>query len=417
MIAGSRRAGPPARIAACEPGGARTEASPGMTLSSAPSCLSATLRPAPAARRTGMLRGLGCLAVLALLAACGTTQQGARQEAAGYARHARGDYTPPGPPGDPWGPYIVEASRRFDVPQQWIREVMRVESGGQLYINGQLTTSPVGAMGLMQVMPATYDELRAQYALGDDPYDPRNNILAGTAYLRQMYDLYGSPGFLAAYNAGPGRLEDYLMRNRSLPDETRRYVARIAPNIEGAQPAHVSQAAQLAMYQLPDNIPPGPRYPRGRRAAAPVALAQYRAPSGLYSRAPVQTAALPPPPPRPAPVRMAAAAPPAPRGFHLIAPAMADTMPNRGGGSGDWAIQVGAFGNAEQAHAAAIAARIKARGALAEARPFVGTVHQARATLYRARLTGLTHERAREACRVILSSHGACIVLSPEAQS
>ena len=42
------------------------------------------------------------------------------------------------------------------------------------------------------------------------PTIPHNNILAGTAYMREMYDVYGSPGFLAAYNAGPRRLDDYL---------------------------------------------------------------------------------------------------------------------------------------------------------------------------------------------------------------
>ena len=95
---------------------------------------------------------------------------------------------PPGPAGDPWGPYITEASNRFDVPERWIREVMHVESGGNMYQNGRLITSWVGAMGLMQVMPETYDELRTRYDLGDDAYDPHNNILAGAAYLREMYE-------------------------------------------------------------------------------------------------------------------------------------------------------------------------------------------------------------------------------------
>ena len=65
-------------------------------------------------------------------------------------------------------------------------------------------------MGLMQIMPDTWTELRTRHRLGRDPYDPRDNILAGAAYLREMHDRYGSPGFLAAYNAGPGRYEDYL---------------------------------------------------------------------------------------------------------------------------------------------------------------------------------------------------------------
>ena len=92
-------------------------------------------------------------------------------------------YPPPGPQEDPWGPYIREAAARFRVPGHWVRAVMHQESGGE-----QQATSPVGAMGLMQIMPTTYDELRVRHQLGDDPYDPHNNILAGTAYIREMYD-------------------------------------------------------------------------------------------------------------------------------------------------------------------------------------------------------------------------------------
>ena len=86
-------------------------------------------------------------------------------------------------------------------------------------------------MGLMQIMPETYAELRLRYHLGADPYAPRSNILAGAAYLHELHDRYGPAGFLAAYNAGPGRYEDYLMRGRPLPEETRNYVATLAPKI------------------------------------------------------------------------------------------------------------------------------------------------------------------------------------------
>jgi hypothetical protein len=271
-------------------------------------------------------------------------------------------------------------------------------------------------MGLMQVMPATYDELRARYSLGDDPFDPHDNIMAGTAYLRELYDVYGAPGFLAAYNAGPGRLDDYLTKRRPLPDETRNYVARIGPNLAGAQPQRVVTPPQYAM--LPLNIPPGPRNPRAP-AAAPIALADNRA-STSYARVSVQAAALPAPPtaPAPAPTVVAAAVPaPRPGGFHLIAPAMADTLPAQHGGprTGGWAIQVGAFANETQARSATDNARRKAGDMLAQARPAVGAVRQGSATLYRARLTGLSHEAASGACEKL--THGSCIVLSPDAQS
>jgi hypothetical protein len=205
----------------------------------------------------------GCAAALALLSACASQAplMTATQEAATYQARAKPSYTPPGPPDDPWGPYIVEASRRFDVPERWIREVMRVESGAHEFnASGALITSPVGAMGLMQLMPATYDEVRAQYNLSDDAFDPHNNILAGAAYIRQMYDAFGTPGFLAAYNGGPARLEDYLVHNRPLPTETRRYVAMIGPYVEGIYPISRSPAEQLAVNQIPIDIPAGPRY-------------------------------------------------------------------------------------------------------------------------------------------------------------
>ena len=91
-------------------------------------------------------------------------------------------------------------------------------------------------MGLMQIMPETWDELRTSHGLGDDPFDPRDNVLAGAAYLRAMYNRFGSPGFLAAYNAGPGRYAEHLATGRSLPRETRDYLASLAPVI-GASPA------------------------------------------------------------------------------------------------------------------------------------------------------------------------------------
>ena len=69
--------------------------------------------------------------------------------------------------------------------------------------------------------------------LGHDAFDPHDNILAGAAFLREMHDRYGSPGFLAAYNAGPGRYEDYRDHHRPLPPETVAYVAALVPFVGG----------------------------------------------------------------------------------------------------------------------------------------------------------------------------------------
>jgi hypothetical protein len=121
-----------------------------------------------------------------------------------------------------WAAYISEAARRFGRPEAWVRAVMQAESRGLVD-----ATSPAGAMGLMQIMPETYAELRARYGLGANAYDPHDNIIAGTAYMSEMIELFGVPNFLAAYNAGPARLDDHLRRGRPLPAETRRYLARI----------------------------------------------------------------------------------------------------------------------------------------------------------------------------------------------
>lgn len=129
---------------------------------------------------------------------------------------------------DRWQGFIAEASRRFGIPEAWIRAVMRAESGGN-----PRAVSPKGAMGLMQIMPETWAELRARYGLGADPYDPLDNILAATVYLRELYKRYGYPDLFAAYNAGPARFDAYLFNGEKLPDETRTYLARLQqPTVE-----------------------------------------------------------------------------------------------------------------------------------------------------------------------------------------
>ena len=177
----------------------------------------------PAARRQPAVGGRITLRRAALLllsglilAAPGASPAGAQQASA--ERPSRSD---------PYGAFITEAAQRFGVPEAWIRAVMRVESAGDVR-----AISSAGAMGLMQIMPATWAELRVRHRLGSNPYDPRDNILAGAAYLRDMHDRYGSPGFLAAYNAGPGRYEEYLA-GRPLPAETRAYVTTLAPIVGG----------------------------------------------------------------------------------------------------------------------------------------------------------------------------------------
>ena len=160
------------------------------------------------------------------------TAMGIAAIAASMASAANGATTaqmmPPGTPSkmdlhsEPFAGFVDEASQRFGIPATWIHAVMRVESGGN-----PAAVSPKGAMGLMQIMPETWTELRARYQLGADPFDPHDNIVAGAAYLRELYNRFGAAGFLAAYNAGPKRFEDYLTGLRPLREETTDYLAKL----------------------------------------------------------------------------------------------------------------------------------------------------------------------------------------------
>jgi hypothetical protein len=150
-----------------------------------------------------------------------------------------------------WNAPIAEASARFGIPEAWIRSVIQAESRGQATLNGRPVRSPVGAMGLMQLMPGTWRAMRRRHGLGADPDDPRDNILAGTAYLRAMYDRFGYPGLFAAYNAGPARYADHLARGTRLPAETVTYLARVTRGSVGIPTAHsLSRVAPICTDAL-----------------------------------------------------------------------------------------------------------------------------------------------------------------------
>lgn len=119
--------------------------------------------------------------------------------------------------------FIADAAKRFGVSEERLSAIMRLESCGSIH-----AISRAGAMGCMQIMPATWDQIRTANALGNDPFDPHDNVIAGAAYLRELIGRFGWPGALAAYNAGPNRYNEFLMGSRALPSETRKYVARVA---------------------------------------------------------------------------------------------------------------------------------------------------------------------------------------------
>ncbi len=97
---------------------------------------------------------------------------------------------------------VTAAAHRFNLPQDWIKAVIKTESAGDAN-----AVSVKGALGLMQLMPDTWSEMRDRYGIQGDALNPAANIMAGSAYLAEMRDRFGYPGLFAAYNAGPARYD------------------------------------------------------------------------------------------------------------------------------------------------------------------------------------------------------------------
>lgn len=142
----------------------------------------------------------------------------------------------------PWHAAVNDASMRYEVPQEWIRSVIHAESKGNPF-----AISPKGAMGLMQLMPNTWVMLKERDGALDSPFNPQANILAGTAYLKDMYVKFGFPGLFAAYNAGPERYESYLKGQISLPQETYNYLRNILASLSKIKnpSAHISRLQNI----------------------------------------------------------------------------------------------------------------------------------------------------------------------------
>lgn len=312
--------------------------------------------------------------------------------------------------------HIAEAAGRFDMPELWIREVIRQESGGRTTVNGRPIVSKAGAMGLMQVMPATYEEMRRKHGLGSDPYDPHDNIVAGTAYLREMYNLFGAPGFLGAYNCGPGCYGDYLAGKRSLPGETKRYMASISPRLNRTT---APNGADIVVASAADNAPFAASPPPASITPAPTPTTSTPSPSTPTSggRSSVSVAALPPPAsaapsysPSPPTMRVVAPDTTAP-----IAPATVSTAALRGGATGAWTVQLGAFRSADDSARVINRARQSLPGMLAHTQKVVQAVDTQTGPLYRARLSGLSQRDAAATCSGLVDLGMACFIVAPGA--
>lgn len=153
-----------------------------------------------------------------------------------------------------WSAEIDAAALRCGIPGEWIVRVMQAESGGRTTLGGRPIRSRKGAIGLMQLMPGTWTELRRDLRLGDDPDLPADNIVAGACYLRRMHDRFGYPGLFGAYNAGPGRYAAWLAGEAMLPGETVAYLRSV-----GARPPVVAEppaAASATLFVVRREAPP-----------------------------------------------------------------------------------------------------------------------------------------------------------------
>ncbi|AJR22749.1 lytic transglycosylase domain-containing protein [Sphingobium sp. YBL2] len=170
-----------------------------------------------------------------------------------------------------WAGEIAEASARFGIDRLWVEAVMRAESGGRTVWQGKPITSSAGAMGLMQLMPGTWADMRRLHGLGQNPHNPHDNILAGTAYLAAMNQRFGYPGLFGAYHAGPERYRQFLIKGRPLPPETRAYMMTLASLIGPyptalPPPSPVANPPPLFIYLAGEPVPEKAEAPGEGRA-------------------------------------------------------------------------------------------------------------------------------------------------------
>lgn len=174
--------------------------------------------------------------------------------------------------------HAPEAASRSGLPVDVILRVMHAESRGR-----PRAISHKGAMGCMQIMPATWSYLTRRYGLGSDPWNPRMNMIGGALYLTELARQFGFPGAYSAYNAGPGRYQRHVRQGVPLPAETVAYTAQITGNApppgRAAAPDRAPpprwQEAGLFMVSSPRTSDPvttdgGARTSEGRTDRAPV---------------------------------------------------------------------------------------------------------------------------------------------------
>lgn len=353
-----------------------------------------------------------------LLSACGGGGPKNKVTSSRYSNYMPNhpNWRPPGTAQDPWGPYIMESSNRFKVPDQWIRTIIKQESNGYQYYNKKPITSPHGAKGLMQLKTATYKDMAKRYHLGSDPYQPRDNIMAGTGYIRILYTRYGAPGFVAAYHGGPGALDAFLKQGKPLSKETKKYLAAVAPKLGNDIPmsgpfagSHLNRNAVPlsldAYYQPKSYVPIQVAENQEKDLPQPIPVQKYEQEtvSAQSDEPPIIIAHKSTIPTKP----IRHSSPVIASGY---IPAVASSNH-----SGNWGIQVGAFTSRSLAQQEANKAQRLAKNNLSCASPVVEVTQKNDKTFYRARLIGVGYAEAAEACAQLKQKGLPCITIQPGA--
>ena len=175
------------------------------------------------------------------------------------AKSEFGKSGPAKPPAPPLNEVVNIASATYHLDPDLVNSVIHAESG----FNAR-AVSPKGARGLMQLMPGTASQLGV-----NDSFDPQANVTGGSRYLRELLERYDFDlvKALAAYNAGPDRVEQY----RGVPPfrETRAYVARIVHEYNIKKTAQEKAAKQKAASTRAPSKAPGSTSNRARGTAKP----------------------------------------------------------------------------------------------------------------------------------------------------
>jgi soluble lytic murein transglycosylase-like protein len=128
---------------------------------------------------------------------------------------------------------VVSEARKHDLEPGLVLAVIQVESACY-----HRAVSPVGALGLMQILPSTGEELARKHDVPwvgrETLFDPTTNVKLGTAYLKQLSDRYSHvPTALAAYNWGPGRIDKRIRRGDTMPEIYVKQVMRAYDTVGG----------------------------------------------------------------------------------------------------------------------------------------------------------------------------------------